>query len=172
MNTTVADGNDSTAGDDDIGGYPLWHPVVGVDQFILISFASLITLSSVVLNAIVLATLARTKSLRRLQNLLVASLAVADLMRAAVVVPFYIALLAGSSWFLPDDSTGCTVFHVFSMTTESAVVYMAALVGVERAFLISRPLTYQRVVTPRRLTVVVVITWAACALFGGLRILG
>jgi 7 transmembrane receptor (rhodopsin family) len=171
MNASGGDGNESTVGDDDGGGYPLEQQVVGADQLVLISFAGLIALSSVVLNAIVLATLARTRSLRRLQNLLVASLAVADLVRAAAVVPLYIAMLAGSSWFSRSDSTGCNTFHIFSMITESAVVYMAALVGVERAFLISRPLTYQRVVTPKRLAVVVVATWMACALFGGLRIL-
>lgn len=162
MNVTGASDNHTPAANDNGP-----ETTAGVDQLVLSLFGSVVSLSAITLNVIVLATLGRTKSLRRLQNVLITSLAVADLMRAAVVVPLYVATLTGCSWF-SNDGVGCIPYRFLSMMTEAAVVYCTALIGVERAFLISRPLTYQRVVTPRRMAVVVTVTWILCTLFGGL----
>jgi len=168
MNITVAVGNytaaaDNNANDTQIGP----EATAAVDQLVLSVMGSIVLLSAIMLNMIVLATLGRTKSLRRIQNVFVASLAVADLLRATIVVPMYVAMLTGCSWF-SNNSVGCVVYRFLSLMLEAAVVYGTALVGVERAFLISRPLTYPRVVTPRLMAVVVALTWILCTAFGAL----
>lgn len=156
--------------------------VITVDQIVLATLGGAVSVVAIVLNVVVLVTIGRTPSLRRLPNTLIASLAVADLLRAATIGGIFVARLIvvtppssdGDAAGSADDLSAvwCAVARSLMAGLEAAVVYHSALIAVERAFLISRPLAYQCLVTPAKMTVVVVSTWVACTLYAGLQNLG
>lgn len=154
--------------------------VITVDQIVLAVLGGAVSVVAIILNVVVLVTIARTPSLRRLPNTLISSLAVADLLRSTAVGSIFVARLIV---VVPttDDSGGsadeeaavwCAVGRSLTTGLEVLVIYHAALIAVERAFLIGRPLTYQCVVTPVKMAVVVVSIWILCALYAGLQNLG
>lgn len=137
---------------------------------VLSAVTGVVVVCSLVGNLSVFLTISRSKTLQRVNNALVMSLAVADLLRSTTVVPLYAALLlvpvspSSQHWL-------CPLYTAMLVSTEVAVILNVILISIERVIIITRPLLYQRSVTFGKVSVVIASLWIFSLVFGGLQTL-
>ncbi|XP_055518548.1 octopamine receptor Oamb-like [Leucoraja erinacea] len=89
------------------------------------------------LNALVLALIFRSRSLRSVANMFVASLATADLLLLLLGLPFVVAATVAGAWPLGPTACQMTGFLTFSLRLVS--ILSVAGISVDRYYLIARP---------------------------------
>ena len=142
-------------------------------SYVLIVITFVTMLTAITSNLIVFVVTAKTHSLHRTSNALIISLATADFTRAAACMPLMIAL-----WFATPMSTGidslfnmCSVYHALYVSLGVVSTLNLAVISVERAFMISSPLVYQRVITQRHIAVIITTLWAVGFTYGWVQIM-
>ncbi|KAK2183069.1 hypothetical protein NP493_324g01021 [Ridgeia piscesae] len=142
-------------------------------SYVLIVITFVIMLTAITSNFIVFLVTAKTHSLHRTSNALIISLATADFTRAATCMPLMIAL-----WFATPISTGidslfnmCSVYHALYVSLGVVSTLNLAVISVERAFMISSPLVYQRIITQRHIAVIITTLWAVGFTYGWVQIM-
>ena len=126
----------------------------------LASVNSIAFLPTILLNALVIFTVATRSPLRTNSNMLLACLAGADLLTGLVAMPITFAvemkqiLDVGSFCVLEKASTVATV------RAGSASLSLLLLIGVNHYIAIKKPLRNQDIVTKLRLKIAVLLTWA------------
>ena len=116
-------------------------------------------------NFLVLLAISRTRSLRRLNNFLLVSLAISDFLCAITCMPLFITELFNDyEWTLPNDV--CSYYISLQLSFLFLSTWNIAAISMERVFLIMFPMIYQRSVTERRMIAFIVGLWIVSLIYG------
>ena len=116
-------------------------------------------------NFLVLLAITRTRSLRRLNNFLLVSLAVSDFLSAITCMPLFIMELFNDyEWTLPNAM--CSYYISLQLSLMFLSTWNIAAISLERVFLIMFPMIYQRAVTERRMLVFIIGLWVLSLIYG------
>ncbi|XP_017570637.1 trace amine-associated receptor 13c-like [Pygocentrus nattereri] len=123
--------------------------------FIVLSCVSVFT---VFLNLLVIISISHFKQLHTPTNLLILSLAVADLLVGLIIMPVRIMDFIDSCWYL--GKTVCTLFPVIDYVTVSASVSSLVLIAVDRYIAVNDPLLYPTRITVCKTSLFIIIAWS------------
>ena len=137
------------------GATTLNHPVVGI----LLTFFAIVT---VVGNILVILAVAKERYLRTVTNYFIVSLALADLIIGAVVMPFSISLEVTSNiWLFGTD--WCDVWHSFDVLASTASILNLSVIALDRYWAITDPIAYPSKMTTGRTLVLTALVWICSA---------
>ncbi|XP_066506533.1 trace amine-associated receptor 13c-like [Hoplias malabaricus] len=123
--------------------------------FILLSCVSVCT---VFLNLLVIISISHFKQLHSPTNLLILSLAVADLFVGLVVMPVNIMQLMDSCWYL--GKVGCYISPIINFLSLSASLFSLILIAVDRYIAVSDPLLYSTRISVCKMSVFIILGWS------------
>ncbi|KAK2817602.1 hypothetical protein Q5P01_025793 [Channa striata] len=123
---------------------------------IIYTVLSFISLSTVVLNLLVVISISHFRQLHTTTNLLLLSLAVSDFLVGLLVMPFQI-LLTEPCWMLGDQV--CVLYYLLLFVTVSASVVNMVLISADRYVAICDPLHYPTKITLKRVQISVLLGW-------------
>uniref|UniRef100_A0A8B9RGT9 G-protein coupled receptors family 1 profile domain-containing protein n=1 Tax=Astyanax mexicanus TaxID=7994 RepID=A0A8B9RGT9_ASTMX len=129
----------------------------------LFIFLSCISVCTVILNLLVIISISHFKQLHTPTNLLILSLAAADLLVGMFVMPVKIMQLRDSCWYFGD--TACSVSEIiisYSMTTS---LYHLVLIAVDRCIAVSDPLHYPTRITVCKTSLFIFLSWTFSLLY-------
>ena len=129
----------------------------------LVVCASVLMAGSILANLSVFIAIGSAPNLRQRNNVLILSLAASDLLRGAICLPLLISILIGE---LERACVVCVVFNCFRISLDTSTLLHIALVSLERGFVISSPLIYERIVSRKKMIVCVVIAWVVSFCYG------
>ncbi|XP_048841335.1 trace amine-associated receptor 13c-like [Brienomyrus brachyistius] len=112
-------------------------------------------------NLVVIISIAHFKQLHTPTNMLVMSLALADLLLGAVVMPFSMIRSVEGCWFFGD--TFCSLHSTFDIFLSSASIFHLISIAVDRYQAVCNPLRYHNTVTIPVAWLMVALSWAAAA---------
>ncbi|XP_078381491.1 histamine H2 receptor-like [Oculina patagonica] len=114
-------------------------------------------------NSLILITIWKTSSLHSAANILLASLAVSDLAVGLIVQPIYIGGI------LSRIQTVFVTFNIVGSFLSIASFINITAIGIDRLLVLQLHLRYHAVVTPFRVTVVVIFIWVISGVFASVR---
>ena len=116
------------------------------------------------LNLTVIVSIVKKKLFSQPTFLLLLNLSVTDFFFCATVMPFQVTGFAGEFVFGRSDLVRCRVCKVGVIITTLAFLslHSVTLISVDRLLFIKKPLRYHKIVTIKRIVVVMVLTWCAC----------
>ncbi|XP_060764461.1 trace amine-associated receptor 13c-like [Neoarius graeffei] len=129
----------------------------------LFFFLCCISMSTVVLNLLVIISISHFKQLHTPTNLLIMSLAVADFLVGLVVMPVNIIELKHDCWYL--GRTMCALYPVINYITVSASVGSVVFIAVDRYIAVNNPLLYSSQITIGKTSLFIVVTWSCAILY-------
>ena len=137
--------------------------VVAVFQFIFL-------VVGIPSNILVIAAILKNKLLSHPTHLLLLNLAVSDLLVCVLVMPFNIVTaLAGRFFIGSTDYVRCQFCQAFVITIIIMIflsLFTVAFMSVDRLIYIKYPLRYPKIVTFKRMIVVMLIVWTISILIG------
>jgi len=114
-------------------------------------------------NTLVMAAVAREPCLRAsVTNHFIVSLAVADLVIGAVVMPFSIVLEASDGWW-PFGADWCDIWHSLDVLASTASILNLSVIALDRYWAITDPIAYPRRMSTTRATVLIAVVWVCSA---------
>ncbi|ESN92183.1 hypothetical protein HELRODRAFT_181653 [Helobdella robusta] len=136
--------------------YPLW------EACIILIFCLIIILGTIVGNILVCIAVSIVRKLRTPSNLLIVSLAVADLLVALVVMPLAAMYEVMGVWKL--GQVMCDVWTSSDVLLCTASILNLCMISVDRYFVITRPFDYAMKRTPGLMAVMILSVWLLSAL--------
>uniref|UniRef100_A0AAY4B7V3 G-protein coupled receptors family 1 profile domain-containing protein n=1 Tax=Denticeps clupeoides TaxID=299321 RepID=A0AAY4B7V3_9TELE len=133
------------------------------EYFFLYIVIIALSIGSVFLNLVVIISISCIKHLQTQTNLLVLSLAVADLLVGAVVIPVEGYSAVETCWYFGVQF--CFLFTVMNYTIISSSLGHVLFISVDRFFAVSYPLVYSQKVTAGRTMFCIFITWSSSLLY-------
>uniref|UniRef100_A0A3B4BUM6 G-protein coupled receptors family 1 profile domain-containing protein n=1 Tax=Pygocentrus nattereri TaxID=42514 RepID=A0A3B4BUM6_PYGNA len=134
------------------------------EQVLLIYFCLLFShVFTVFLNLLVIISISHFKQLHIPTNLLILSLAVADLLVGLFVMPVKIMELIDSCWYL--GKIACSVSPIIYNLSISASLCSLVFIAVDRYIAVSDPLLYSMRVTVCKMSVFIIIGWSFCSFY-------
>ena len=131
------------------------HPALGV----LLTFFALIT---VIGNLLVMIAIARERYLRTVTNYFIVSLAIADTIIGAVVMPFNIVLeMTNHFWYFGSD--WCDVWHSFDVLASTASILNLSVISLDRYWAITDPIAYPSKMSTGRAFILIALVWICSA---------
>ncbi|XP_029981229.1 trace amine-associated receptor 13c-like [Sphaeramia orbicularis] len=127
-----------------------------IEDTIIYTLLSLITLLTVVLNLVVVISISHFRQLHTTTNLLLLSLAVADFLVGFIEMPLHL-FQYGDCWLLGDF--GCAVICSFSFFIVSVSVGNMVLISTDRYVAICDPMLYPTKVTMKRIQFSIYLCW-------------
>ncbi|XP_048841342.1 trace amine-associated receptor 13c-like [Brienomyrus brachyistius] len=112
-------------------------------------------------NLVIIISIAHFKQLHTPTNMLVMSLALADLLLGAVVMPFSMIRSVEGCWYFGD--TFCSLHSTFYMFLTSVSIFHLISIAVDRYQAVCNPLRYHNTVTIPVAWLMVALSWAAAA---------
>ncbi|XP_031573015.1 melanocyte-stimulating hormone receptor-like [Actinia tenebrosa] len=119
-----------------------------------------LSMTTTILNTLVIAAIYQTKSLHTPSNILLCSLAMSDLIVGFLAQPLYTTAIIME--IKGDVKVYCVTGAVtafVSYTSAGASLFTLAAISVDRYFAIHRPLRYRAVVTPSAVAMVALALW-------------
>jgi len=133
-----------------------WHCAIG---FVLTMFA----VFTVTGNVLVMAAVACEPCLQAgVTNYFVVSLAVADLVIGAVVMPFGIVIEVTGGWW-PFGADWCDVWHSFDVLASTASILNLSVIALDRYWAITDPIAYPGRMSTARAFVFIGLVWVCSA---------
>uniref|UniRef100_A0A8C1Z8S2 G-protein coupled receptors family 1 profile domain-containing protein n=1 Tax=Cyprinus carpio TaxID=7962 RepID=A0A8C1Z8S2_CYPCA len=123
---------------------------------IMYMFFSLLSAWTVFLNLLVIISISHFKKLHTPTNLLILSLAVADML-VGLVMPVEASRLIEICWYFGD--TFCGLFLAITGLLFSASLYNLILIAVDRYVAVCHPLLYQQKITTTKTVIIICICW-------------
>ncbi|XP_036912637.1 alpha-2B adrenergic receptor [Sturnira hondurensis] len=112
-------------------------------------------------NSLVILAVLTSRSLRAPQNLFLVSLAAADILVAALIIPFSLANELLGYWYF--RRTWCEVYLALDVLfCTSSIVHLCAI-SLDRYWAVSRALEYNSKRTPRRIKCIILTVWLIAA---------
>lgn len=136
--------------------YPVWEAVL------IIIACTLIILGTIVGNVLVCIAVGLVKKLRTPSNLLIVSLAVADLLVAIAVMPLALVYELMGVWRLGQEV--CDMWTSLDVLLCTASILNLCMISVDRYFVITRPFDYAIKRTPAWMALMCVSVWILSAL--------
>nr|XP_029511400.1 trace amine-associated receptor 13c-like [Oncorhynchus nerka] len=126
-------------------------------------FLSLISAVTVFLNLLVIISISHFKQLHTTTNLLILSLAVADLLVGLIVIPVTTIALMESCWGFGEHFC---VFHLYmAFLCTSLSLGNLVLISIDRYVAVCDPLLYHSKITVTRMMCCISITWCCCIIY-------
>uniref|UniRef100_A0AAY5EI31 G-protein coupled receptors family 1 profile domain-containing protein n=1 Tax=Electrophorus electricus TaxID=8005 RepID=A0AAY5EI31_ELEEL len=135
----------------------------GPGNIFLFIFLSCISVSTVFLNLLVILSISQFKQLHTPTNLLILSLAVADLLVGIVVMPVNMMQLRDSCWYL--GKMACTIVLVIDFISVLASLCTMVFIAVDRYIAISDPLIYSTKITVCKTSLLIILGWSCSLLY-------
>ncbi|XP_026884301.2 trace amine-associated receptor 13c-like [Electrophorus electricus] len=135
----------------------------GPGNLFLFSFLSCISVCTVFLNLFVILSISHFKQLHTPTNLLILSLAVADLLMGLVVMPVNTMQLRDSCWYL--GKLACTLFLVINCISSSASLCNMVFIAVDTYIAVNDPLLYSTKVTVCKMSLFIILGWSCSLLY-------
>ncbi|KAL8600608.1 hypothetical protein ACOMHN_062479 [Nucella lapillus] len=135
--------------------YPVWAQVV-----ITLILGTLI-LCTIIGNCLVCLSVALVKRLQTPSNLLIVSLAVADLLVAILVMPLGVTLQINQAWVLGPSV--CDFWTTTDVLLCTASILNLCIISVDRYLVITRPFQYAMKRTPKRMVAMITAVWLVSA---------
>ncbi|XP_072515013.1 trace amine-associated receptor 13c-like [Salminus brasiliensis] len=136
----------------------------GPGNILLFIVLSCVSVCTVFLNLLVIISISHFKQLHTPTNLLILSLAVADLLIGLIVMPVNIMQLRDSCWYL--EEMACCVIPVITFVSMVASLYSLVFIAVDRYIAVSDPLLYSTRITVSKTVSLVILGWSFCLLYG------
>uniref|UniRef100_UPI00398EE29D 5-hydroxytryptamine receptor 5A-like n=1 Tax=Pristiophorus japonicus TaxID=55135 RepID=UPI00398EE29D len=131
-------------------------------RILIVTLLALLTIATFVWNLLVLVTILRVKTFHRVPHNLVASMAVSDVMVAALVMPLSLVNeLLGGRWALGRFL--CYVWISFDVLCCTASIWNVTAIALDRFWSITRHLEYTLKTRKRISNIMIVLTWALSA---------
>ncbi|XP_059189171.1 trace amine-associated receptor 13c-like [Centropristis striata] len=137
-----------------------------VEAVLLYTLLSSVAVVTVALNLLVIISISHFSQLHTPTNLLLLSLAIADLFVGLLVMPVETVRFIESCWLLGDLM--CALSYIVGFTLTSASVGNMVLISIDRFVAICYPLQYPSKITRSRIEVSVCLCWAGSFLYNGL----
>ncbi|XP_057376391.1 alpha-1A adrenergic receptor-like [Daphnia carinata] len=118
---------------------------------------SIIVLLTICGNLLILAAVLFNSNLRGPTHILIANLAVADLLLGFLVLPFSATLEVTGNWYF--GAVFCDVWAAVDVLCCTASIMSLCVISVDRYIGVTRPLNYYSIVTAKRSTVLCLIVW-------------
>ena len=141
-----------------------------VESTIMSVYLIVILVLTVAGNLLVISVVIAYQRLQQVTNYFIVSLAVSDLLYAALSLPFYIyATLHNGLWCL--DLATCTTWLVVDAVCSSASICNLAAISIDRLLAITSPFRYRELMTQKRAFIILGGVWIYSFMWGGLCIL-
>ncbi|XP_056100155.1 trace amine-associated receptor 13c-like [Rhinichthys klamathensis goyatoka] len=134
-----------------------------VEYVILYIFISLASVFTVFLNLLVIISISHFKQLHTPTNLLILSLAVADLIVGLIVIPLMGIRFIESCWYFGE--TFCSLFLFIVFVVVSASLGNLVFISVDRYIAVSDPLRYTVRVTTDKVVCCIIINWLCSSIY-------
>ncbi|XP_007253644.2 alpha-2Da adrenergic receptor-like [Astyanax mexicanus] len=136
-------------------------PHADVSAAFIILVVSLLILLTIVGNALVIVAVLTSRALRAPQNLFLVSLACADVLVAALVIPFSLANEVMGYWYF--GSVWCSLYLALDVLfCTSSIVHLCAI-SLDRYWSVTRAVRYNLKRTPRRVRCAIAVVWLVSA---------
>ncbi|XP_076874440.1 trace amine-associated receptor 13c-like [Brachyhypopomus gauderio] len=135
----------------------------GPGNMFLFIFLSCVSVCTVFLNLLVIISISHFKQLHTPTNVLVLSLAVADLLVGLIVMPVKILELVDNCWHL--GKIVCSLFPVIVYIIVSASNGSLVFIAIDRYIAINYPLLYSTKITVFKTAVFVLINWSCSTVY-------
>lgn len=130
-------------------------------QIVIAIVLGFIIICTVIGNSLVCISVAIVRRLQSPSNLLIVSLAVADLFVGLLVMPLAAVLEINGSWIL--GPIVCDMWTTTDVLLCTSSILNLCAISVDRYFVITRPFQYAMKRTPRRMGIMVLIVWVVSA---------
>ncbi|XP_059187873.1 trace amine-associated receptor 13c-like [Centropristis striata] len=120
-------------------------------------------LVTIIGNSVVVVSIGHFKQLHNPTNVLILSLALADLLVGVIVMPFSAIRTVHGCWFYGDDF--CLLHSSFDMFLTSVSIFHLICIAVDRQQAICNPLHYSRNITMSVAWVMVCASWTLAAVY-------
>uniref|UniRef100_A0A9J8BL79 G-protein coupled receptors family 1 profile domain-containing protein n=1 Tax=Cyprinus carpio carpio TaxID=630221 RepID=A0A9J8BL79_CYPCA len=134
-----------------------------VEYVILFIFISLASVFTVFLNLLVIISISYFKQLHTPTNLLILSLAVADLIVGLIVIPLMGIRFIETCWYFGE--TFCSLFLFTVFVVVSASLGNLVFISVDRYIAVSDPLRYTVRVTTDKVVFCIIINWLCSIIY-------
>ncbi|XP_037403340.1 trace amine-associated receptor 6-like [Pygocentrus nattereri] len=135
----------------------------GPAYIFLFFFLSCVSVFTVFLNLLVIISISHFKQLHTPTNLLILSLAVADLLVGLLVMPVNIMQLIDSCWYL--GQIACWIYPIINEISLLASLYCLVFIAVDRYIAICDPLLYSARMTVCKTALFIVVGWSFASLY-------
>lgn len=135
---------------------------IAMERLAVSSLLGLLTVSTAVMNAAVVAAILTTRKLRLPANYLICSLAITDFLVALLVMPPSILYIVMTTWNLGE--VVCEVWLSVDMTFCTCSILHLCVIALDRYWAITKAVEYARKRTPRRAVIMVTGVWVASVL--------
>ncbi|XP_076874413.1 trace amine-associated receptor 6-like [Brachyhypopomus gauderio] len=132
----------------------------GPGNIFLFTLLSFISVCTVLFNLLVIISISHFKQLHTPTNLLILSLAVADLLVGLVVMPVNIMQLGVSCWYL--GKMACAVIPLINVVSTSASLCSMTCIAVDRYIAVNDPLLYSTKITVCKTSLIIILGWSLC----------
>ncbi|XP_013773602.1 dopamine D2-like receptor [Limulus polyphemus] len=121
-------------------------------------------------NILVILSVYRERSLRSATNYFIVSLAFADLLVSAVVMPFAVYVLVNVDWELSE--TLCDFYIAVDVTCSTASIFNLVAISIDRFIAVTQPIKYSKHKNNKRVALTIAIVWIVSAAIGSPIVLG
>ncbi|XP_072515661.1 trace amine-associated receptor 6-like [Salminus brasiliensis] len=135
----------------------------GPMNILLFIVLSCVSVCTVFLNLLVIISISHFKQLHTPTNLLILSLAVADLFVGMFVMPVRIMQLIDSCWYL--GKIACSVSEIIIGQSMLGSLFSLVLIAVDRYIAVSDPLLYSTRITVSKTSLFIILSWSLCLLY-------
>ncbi|XDV54619.1 hypothetical protein PO909_022868 [Leuciscus waleckii] len=130
---------------------------------IMYVFFSLLSAWTVFLNLLVIISISHFKKLHTPTNLIILSLAVADLLVGLIVMPVEATRLIETCWYFGD--TSCRLFLIIMGLLFSASLSNLVVIAVDRYVAVCHPLQYPQKITTTKTLFIVCLFWVCSSAY-------
>src|SRR6218665_4008408 len=131
---------------------------------ILASVITLVALTTIAGNLLVIVAFASDRKLRSFGNYFILNLAISDLI-VGLLICVYMPYILKGCWLL--TRVGCLVFNLFDYVVPLASAWNMALISLDRYCSVARPVDYRMHLNTRRAVLFMTIPWIAGTLWYG-----
>ncbi|XP_026871255.1 trace amine-associated receptor 13c-like [Electrophorus electricus] len=135
----------------------------GTGNIFLFTLLSCISVCTVCLNLLVIISISHFKQLHSPTNLLVLSLAVADLLVGLIVMPVKIMELIDNCWYFGEIA--CTIVLVINSLSLSTSLCSMVFIAVDRYIAVNDPLIYSTKITVCKTSLIIILGWSFSLLY-------
>nr|XP_055063184.1 trace amine-associated receptor 6-like [Misgurnus anguillicaudatus] len=134
-----------------------------VESIVLYMFIFLASILTVFLNLLVIISISHYKKLHTPTNLLILSLAVADLIVGLIVIPLMGVRYIETCWYFGE--TFCSLFLFIVFTVVSASLGNLVFISVDRYIAVTDPLRYTVRVTTYKTIFCIIVNWICSVIY-------